>query len=72
MKRDQLSQETIVNTTFAIRNLALMVFFAGIGFGFFTENVRAVQMLGLFVTGIGFGAALTTLVSALRSRRKDG
>jgi hypothetical protein len=59
-----------VNTRVVIRNVALMVFFAGIGFGFFTENVRVVQMLGLFVTGIGFGAALTTLVDAFRSRKK--
>ena len=57
-----------MNKKLVVRNLALMAVFAGLGFGFFTENVRVVQMLGLFVTGIGFGAALTTLVSGIRSR----
>ena len=62
-------RETAVNTKPIVRNVALMVFFAGMGFGFFTENVRAVQMLGLFATGIGFGAALTRMISGLRSKQ---
>ncbi|MGD0036905.1 MAG: hypothetical protein ABSC53_06400 [Bacteroidota bacterium] len=52
-----------------VRNVALMVCFGAIGLGMFTENVRTVQVLGLFVTGVGFGAALATLISIIRVKQ---
>jgi hypothetical protein len=52
-----------------ISNVSLMVFFGAIGFGMFTENVRAVQMLGLFACGVGFGAALTVIVHAFKLKQ---
>lgn len=50
-------------------NIALMVVFGAIGLTLFTENVRTVQILGLFICGAIFGAALAGIVSAFRSRR---
>ncbi len=50
-------------------NIALMVVFGAIGLTLFTENVRTVQILGVFICGAIFGAALAGTVSAFRSRR---
>ncbi len=52
-----------------IRNIALMVAFGAIGLTKFTENVRNVQVVGLLGCGAVFGAALTMIVSAFRSKQ---
>ena len=52
-----------------IRNIALMVVFATIGLTKFTENVRTVQVVGLLGCGAVFGAALTLITSAFRSKQ---
>ena len=52
-------------------NIALMVIFAAAPFALFTENVRTVQILGLFACGVVFGVSLAAVVSAIRSRSKE-
>jgi hypothetical protein len=56
-------------TPIIVRNIALMVMFSVIGLTMFTENVRTVQIVGLFACGAGFGAALTALISAFKSKK---
>jgi hypothetical protein len=51
------------------RNIALMVMFAGVGLTMFNQDVRTVQIIRLFACGTGFGAALTVVISALKSKR---
>jgi hypothetical protein len=53
------------------RNVALMVAFGAMGLTMFTENVRTVQILGLFACGGVFGAGLTSIVTAIRGREKQ-
>ncbi len=53
------------------RNVALMAAFIGVGLTLFTENVRAVQILGLFACGAVFGASLTAIIGAFRGRQKQ-
>jgi hypothetical protein len=55
-----------------IKHIALMVIFCAIGFGIFTEKVRAVQVLGLFISGLGFGVSLATIISVYRSKQTKG
>ncbi|MGA3287628.1 MAG: hypothetical protein ABSD46_09390 [Bacteroidota bacterium] len=58
-----------MNVKLIIRNIALMVFFCAIGLTLFTaENVRTVQIVGLFACGAGFGASLTVIISAFKSK----
>ena len=52
------------------KNIAFMVLFAAIGLTQFTENVRAVQILGLFASGAVVGASLAGLIGALKANRK--
>ena len=52
-----------------IRNIALMVVFGAIGLTKFTENVRTVQVVGLFACGAVFGVALALIISAFRSKQ---
>jgi hypothetical protein len=52
------------------RNVALMVAFGAMGLIMFTENVRTVQILGLFACGAVFGAGLTSIVAAIRGKQK--
>ena len=49
------------------RNAALMVLMSAIALTMFTENVRTVQVLGLFFCGAAFGAAMSMLIVALRA-----
>lgn len=51
------------------RNIALMIVFAAIGFTMFTENVRTVQILGLFATGAVVGVSLARIIDALRGKQ---
>jgi hypothetical protein len=52
-----------------IRNIALMVVFGAVGLTMFTENVRTVQILGLFASGVVFGVSLAAIISAFRSKQ---
>ncbi len=52
-------------------NLAIMVVFTVIGLTRFTENVRTVQVVGLFASGAAFGASLVALITALRARQNQ-
>ena len=54
------------------RNLALMVVFTATGLTMFTENVRTVQILGLFASGTVFGVSLAGIIAAYRGRQKQG
>ena len=44
------------------RNVAIVIVFACIGLTQFTEGVRAVQVLGLFASGIVVGASATVAI----------
>ncbi len=58
-----------MNMKLIIRNIALMVVFGAGGLTVFTENVRTVQIIGLFATGVVFGVSLASIISALRSKQ---
>jgi hypothetical protein len=49
--------------------ISLMVVFSAMGLIMFTENVRPVQIAGLFACGAVFGASLTAIISAFRSKQ---
>ena len=53
-----------------IRNVALIIVFCAVGFILFTENVRTVQILGLFTCGAVFGASLTNIIAVFRAKQK--
>jgi hypothetical protein len=48
-----------------------MVVFAAVPIVLFTENVRTVQILGLFACGAVFGVSLAGLITAIRGRQKE-
>ena len=52
------------------RNVALMILFAALGLGRFSENVRAVQVVGLMASGAVVGVSLVMLIQAWRAGRK--
>ena len=51
------------------RNVMLMVVFGVLGLTQFTENVRTVQVLGLFASGAVIGSAWTRIVTALKAKK---
>lgn len=51
------------------RNIGLMVVFGALGLAMFNENLRTVEIIRLFACGTGFGAALTAIISALKSKQ---
>jgi hypothetical protein len=51
------------------QNLAMMAVFLGIGMTTFTENVRTVQVLGLYASGLGSGVFLARAILAARAAR---
>jgi site-specific recombinase len=66
----QSFEETIMNMKpIIVRNIALMVVFGVIALTMFTENVRTVQIVGLLACGAVFGAALTAIIFALKSKQ---
>ena len=66
----QSFEETIMNIkSIIVRNVALMVVFGAIGLTMFAENVRTVQIVGLLACGAVFGAALTAIISAFKSKQ---
>ena len=58
-----------MNMKLIIRNIALMVVFGAVGLTMFTENVRTVQIIGLFASGVVFGVSLASIISAFRSKQ---
>ena len=44
------------------RNVAIVIIFAIIGLTQFTDNVRAVQVLGLFASGVVVGVSATVAI----------
>ena len=50
-----------------LQNLGLMAVFLGVGMLTFTENVRTVQVLGLFATGMVCGVFLSKAIAAFRA-----
>ncbi len=58
-----------MNKGLLIRNIGLIVVFGAIGFTMFTENVRTVQMLGLFASGAVCGVSFAAILAAIRSRQ---
>jgi hypothetical protein len=62
-------KDNVMNTRLVIRNIALMVVFGTIALTMFTENVRTVQIIGLFACGAVFGAALAAIIQAFKSRK---
>jgi hypothetical protein len=52
------------------RSVAMMVAFSAMAWLMFTDNVRTVQILGLFACGAVFGAGLTSIVAAIRGRKR--
>ena len=59
-----------MNTNPIIRNVALIIVFCAVGFILFTENVRTVQILGLFACGAVVGASLTNIIVALKTKKQ--
>jgi hypothetical protein len=55
--------------TIIVRNIALIIVFGVIALTMFTENVRTVQIVGLLACGAVFGAALTAIISAFKSKK---
>ena len=51
-------------------SIALIIVFGIAGLTQFTENVRTVQVLGLFASGAVIGASLATMIAAVRAKRK--
>ena len=62
-------KETIINMKVIGTNIALMAVFCAVGLTLFTENVRTVQIVGLFACGVVFGVSLAAIISAFRSRQ---
>ena len=50
-------------------NIALIAIFGVLGLTQFSENVRTVQVLGLFASGVVVGAAWTRIVVTLTAKR---
>jgi hypothetical protein len=53
-----------------VRNVALIIVFCAVALVLFTENVRTVQILGLFACGAVAGAALCQIKGALNTEKK--
>ncbi len=51
------------------RNASLMIVFVAVALTTFAENVRLVQILGLFFCGAVFGVGLVGIVDVFRSDR---
>jgi hypothetical protein len=52
------------------KNVILMMVFAAIGLIQFAENVRTVQVLGLFASGALFGVSMGMIITAFKTRQK--
>ena len=54
-----------------VRYASLMIVFSAVPWIVFTENVRTVQILGLFTCGAAVGVALAGLIATIRGRQKQ-
>ena len=52
-----------------IRNVALILVFCAVGFILFTENIRTVQILGLFACGAVVGASLSKIIPTVKTKK---
>jgi len=59
-----------LNKNTITRNLALIVVFTAVGIVLFTENIRTVQILGLFACGAVAGASLTRIIDAIKTKKE--
>lgn len=66
-----MEEEHKPNNSLFVRNVALIIVFSAIAFVLFTENVRTVQILGLFICGAVAGASLTRIIGALRKKQPE-
>ncbi len=53
-----------------IRNLAIIIIFTAVALIEFTDNVRAVQVLGLFACGAVVGSSLVMTIKSLKAKIK--
>jgi predicted metal-binding protein len=58
-----------LNKNEIIRNVALIIVFCAVGFVLFTENVRTVQIIGLFACGAVAGVSLSKIIAALKTKK---
>ena len=58
-----------MNKNQIIRNVALIIVFCAVGFILFTENVRTVQIIGLFACGAVVGASLSRIIFTLKTKK---
>jgi hypothetical protein len=58
-----------MKTKSIVSSLAVMVVFAAVALTLFTENVRTVQILGLFFCGMAVGAAFTRLIMVAKTKQ---
>jgi len=59
-----------MNKKTVIRNVAIIIVFCAAGFILFTENVRPVQILGLFACGGVAGVSLTNIIAVFKTKQK--
>ena len=52
-----------------VRNVALIIVFCAVGFILFTENVRPVQIIGLFACGAVVGISLSRIIVAIKTKK---
>ncbi len=52
-----------------IRNVALIIVFCTVGIILFTENVRTVQIIGLFACGAVAGVSLSRIIVAIKKKK---
>ena len=51
-----------------VKNIALIIVFCVVAFILFTENVRLVQIFGLFACGAVVGASLTKIITEFKKK----
>jgi predicted metal-binding protein len=61
-------QEGTMNNRSIIRNVSLIIVFCAVGIVLFTENVRLVQIIGLFACGMVIGVSLDQIIQTLRKK----
>ena len=58
-----------MNRRLILRNVAIIVVFVAVALTIYSENVRTIQIVGLFVCGMVSGVALGAIISAFRSKQ---
>ncbi len=62
-------EENIMRKKSVVFYMAILFVFAMVGLTQFTENVRTVQIVGLFSSGAAFGVCLAMIFAAFGLRR---